>query len=95
MHIFWGENPKLPSDSPKCSKHAFMVHVSPGKNVGKIHMGGVLSSVAPNLESQRLGSKFSGSKDGRPEGGDVGYGLFLLVLYVTDPGSQIFGQTPV
>lgn len=59
-----------------------MAHVSSGRNVGQIHMGGVLSSVAPILESQGWGSKFSGSKDGRLEGGGVGYGLCLIVLYV-------------
>lgn len=62
MYILWGENPKLPSNSPKCSKHAFMAHVSSGRNVGQI-----LSSVAPNLESQGQSSldlRMVGQKEG-------------------------------
>lgn len=54
-----------------------MAHVSSGKNVGHGRCS-VICDSKPRIS--RCGAKFSGSKDGRPEGGDVAYGLRLLVF---------------
>lgn len=74
---FWGENPKLSTNSPKCSERAFMVQVLSGINVQQIHWEEFCESMwLQTYDPDVWGQSFLDlGKNGRQEGRDDGYGL--------------------
>lgn len=63
MCIFWGENTKLSSDSPKCSEHAWGMFPLEGM-YSRFKREVFCEAMVPNLRSQYLGSKFSEYRKG-------------------------------